>query len=139
MQEDKEGIFDAVDTVNMCLDVLTPMIETLSANEDNMLRAAKKGFINATDLADYLVKKGMPFRSAYKISGSIVAKCIAQSKVLEELTLDQYKEYSDLFENDVYEDIKLSTCVQKRISEGGTSVSSVLSQVKYVKEILNNK
>ena len=139
MQEDKEGIFDAVDTVNMCLDVLTPMIETLSANEDNMLRAAQKGFINATDLADYLVKKGMPFRSAYKISGSIVAKCIAQSKVLEELTLDEYKEYSDLFENDVYEDIKLSTCVQKRISEGGTSVSSVLSQVKYVKEILNNK
>ena len=139
MQEDKEGIFDAVDTVNMCLDVLTPMIETLSANEDNMLRAAQKGFINATDLADYLVKKGMPFRSAYKISGSIVAKCIAQSKVLEELTLDEYKEYSDLFENDVYEDIKLSACVQKRISEGGTSVSSVLSQVKYVKEILNNK
>ena len=139
MQEDKEGIFDAVDTVNMCLDVLTPMIETLSANEDNMLRAAQKGFINATDLADYLVKKGMPFRSAYKISGSIVARCITQSKVLEELTLDQYKEYSDLFENDLYEDIKLSTCVQKRISEGGTSVSSVLSQVKYVKEILNNK
>ena len=139
MQEDKEGIFDAVDTVNMCLDVLTPMIETMSANEDNMLRAAQKGFINATDLADYLVKKGMPFRSAYKISGSIVAKCIAEGKVLEDLALEEYREYSDLFEADLYDDIKLSACVEKRISEGGTSVSSVLSQVKYVKEILSSK
>ncbi len=139
MQEDKEGIFDACDTVMMCLDVLTPMIETMTANEDNMLRAARQGFINATDLADYLVKKGMPFRSAYKISGSIVARCIADGKVLEDLTLEEYREYSDLFDTDLYDNIKLSACVEKRISEGGTSVSSVLSQVKYVKEILNSK
>ena len=116
MQEDKEGVFDACDTVKMCLKVFTGMIETMCANKDNMLAAAQKGFINATDLADYLVKKGLPFRSAYKISGEIVALCIKENTVLENLPLETYKTFSDLFEDDLYEDISLKTCVEKRIS-----------------------
>ena len=136
MQEDKESVFDACDTVVMCLKVFTGMIKTLKANTENMKRAAQKGFINATDLADYLVKKGMPFRSAYKISGNLVAYCIKKNTVLEELPIETYKEYSDLFETDLYNDIDLMTCVEKRISEGGTSVDSVKAQINYVKEIL---
>lgn len=136
MQEDKESVFDSCDTVIMCLKVFTGMIKTLKANTENMKRAAQKGFINATDLADYLVKKGMPFRSAYKISGSIVAYCIEKDKVLEELPLEVYKEHSPLFENDLYNEIDLMVCVEKRVSEGGTSVDSVKAQINYVKEIL---
>ena len=138
MQEDKESIFDAVDTVKMCLQVFTGMIGTLSANTANMKRAAQTGFINATDLADYLVKKGMPFRSAYKISGQIVALCISRGSVLEELALDTYKEFSDLFEEDLYDAIDLQKCVEKRISQGGTSVASVEEQINYVKESLQS-
>ncbi len=134
MQEDKESIFDACETVKMCLKVFAPMIETMSVRADNMKKAASEGFINATDLADYLVKKGMPFRSAYKISGSLVAYCIEHKTILEDLPLEKYKEYSELFENDVYNEIDLTTCVNKRISVGGTSVESVQMQIKYVKE-----
>ena len=136
MQEDKESIFDAVDTVKMCLQVFAPMIATMAANKANMKRAAQTGFINATDLADYLVKKGLPFRSAYKISGQLVALCIQKGTVLEELPLDTYKEYSDLFDTDLYNDIDLVTCVEKRISEGGTSTASVKAQIAYVREVL---
>ena len=136
MQEDKEGIFDACDTVKMCLQVFAPMIATMTALTDNMKRAAQKGFINATDLADYLVKKGMPFRSAYKISGSLVAQCIRENTVLEELPLGAYKAYSDLFDNDLYEAIDLVTCVETRISEGGPAAASVEKQIAYVKEVL---
>ena len=136
MQEDKEAVFDAVDTVKMCLKVFAPMLATMSTRPDNMKKAAQGGFINATDLADYLVKKGMPFRSAYKISGQLVAKCIAEGCVLETLPLETYRQYSDLFGEDLYQDIDLLTCVQKRISEGGTSVQSVEAQIAYVKEQL---
>ncbi len=136
MQEDKESIFDACETVKMCLQVFAPMIETMSVRADNMKKAASEGFINATDLADYLVKKGLPFRSAYKISGSIVAYCIENKEILETLPLEKYKEYSELFDTDVYEDIDLTTCVNKRISVGGTSVESVEMQIKFVKESL---
>ena len=136
MQEDKESIFDAVDTVKMCLQVFTGMVKTMVANKENMLLAAQKGFINATDLADYLVKKGMPFRSAYKIAGQLVAQCIREGTVLEKLPLDAYLAHSDLFENDLYDAISLRTCVEKRISEGGTSLSSVQAQIAYVKEQL---
>ena len=134
MQEDKESIFDACETVKMCLKVFAPMIDTMSVRADNMKKAASEGFINATDLADYLVKKGLPFRSAYKISGSIVAYCIENKTILEELPLEKYKEYSELFENDVYNEIDLTTCVNKRVSVGGTSVESVEMQLKFVKE-----
>ena len=136
MQEDKEGVFDAVDTVKMCLDVFAPMLATMSVNEKNMLSAAQKGFINATDLADYLVKKGLPFRSAYKISGSIVADCIANGRVLETLSIDEYKKHCELIEQDVFEEISLKTCVVKRISEGGTSPDSVRKQIEYLQEKL---
>ena len=134
MQEDKEAVFDAVDTVKMCLKVFAPMLATMRSKPENMKKAAQGGFINATDLADYLVKKGLPFRSAYKISGQIVARCIAEGKVLETLTLAEYKEFSDLFEEDLYQEIDLLTCVEKRISEGGTSVASVEAQIAWVKE-----
>ena len=136
MQEDKESVFDAVETVKMCLQVFIPMIETMSVNTLNMKTAAQKGFINATDLADYLVKKGMPFRSAYKISGQLVSKCIKENTVLEELPLESYKEFSELFDNDLYSEISLEACVSKRISKGGTSVKSVEEQIEYVKEKL---
>ena len=136
MQEDKEAVFDACDTVKMCLQVFTGMIATMSANEENMLQAAKKGFINATDLADYLVKKGLPFRSAYKISGQLVAQCIQGNTVLEDLPLKTYKEYSELFDSDLYDEISLETCVNKRISQGGTCVASVENQINYVKQQL---
>ena len=136
MQEDKESVFDAVDTVKMCLQVFSGMIATMKANTANMKLAAQKGFINATDLADYLVKKGLPFRSAYKISGQLVALCIRENTVLEDLPLDTYKEYSDLFDTDLYEAIDLMVCVEKRISQGGTSVASVEAQIAYVKEQL---
>ena len=136
MQEDKEAVFDSCDTVKMCLQVFCGMIETLTANTANMKLAAQKGFINATDLADYLVKKGLPFRSAYKISGQLVALCIQNDKVLEDLPLETYQTFSELFDNDLYEAIDLYKCVEKRISQGGTSVASVEAQIKYVKEIL---
>ncbi len=136
MQEDKEAIFDALDTIKLCLSVMTPMIATMTSIKSNMKKAAQKGFINATDLADYLVKKGMPFRAAYKIAGSLVAKCIAENTVLEELPLSVYKEYSELFENDLYHEISLETCVKKRSSEGGTSQASVEKQITLVKEYL---
>ena len=136
MQEDKESIFDAVDTVKMCVQVFEGMVGTMVANKENMLRAAQKGFINATDLADYLVKKGMPFRSAYKISGGLVAHCIRENTVLEELPLEVYREQSDLFDTDLYDAISLRTCVETRISEGGTSLKSVMDQIAYVKEQL---
>ena len=134
MQEDKEAVFDACETVIMCLKVFAPMLATMKSRPDNMKKAAQGGFINATDLADYLVKKGMPFRSAYKISGQLVARCMQEGTVLEELPLAVYKEFSDLFENDLYEDIDLLTCVEKRISKGGTSVASVEQQIAFVKE-----
>ena len=136
MQEDKEAVFDACDTITMCLQVFTGMVKTMTANLTNMKLAAQKGFINATDLADYLVKKGMPFRTAYKISGALVAYCIGENTVLEELPLDTYKSYSDLFDEDLYPAIDLMNCVQKRISKGGTSVGSVEEQIEYVKDHL---
>ena len=136
MQEDKESIFDAVDTVKMCLQVGCGMIDTMTANRDAMKKAAQKGFINATDLADYLVKKGLPFRSAYKISGQLVALCIEKDTVLDDLPLETYKSYSDLFDTDLYNEIALETCVNKRTSLGGTCVESVKAQIEYVKKAI---
>ncbi|MBE6604742.1 MAG: argininosuccinate lyase [Ruminococcaceae bacterium] len=133
MQEDKESVFDAAETVAMCLDVMTPMIDTMTVRSDRMRKAAEEGFINATDLADYLVKKGMPFRDAYRVSGSIVAECIKTGAVLETLPLETYRSYSSLFTGDLYDAIDLSACVAKRISEGGPSVASVKAQIAWVK------
>ncbi|MBQ2377476.1 MAG: argininosuccinate lyase, partial [Clostridia bacterium] len=136
MQEDKEAIFDSVDTLKMCLKVFAPMIETMRVKKDNMYKAAQGGFINATDMADYLVRQGLPFRSAYKISGQVVAYCIENGKVLDDLTIEELKKFSELFDDSVFEAISLETCVSKRISKGGTSVSSVEAQLAFVKEQL---
>ena len=127
-------MFDACDTISMCLPVMTGMIATMHAKPDAMKRAAQRGFINATDLADYLVRKGLPFRSAYKISGSIVGDCVKSGAVLEELSLTTYKQYSDLFDSDVYAAIDLTACVEKRTSEGGPA--RVQEQIDYVSECL---
>ena len=105
----------------------------MNVRADNMYRAAQEGFINATDLADYLTKKGMPFRSAYKTVGQIVAECIEKKTVLDDLSLEEYKAHSELFCEDLYEEISLETCVNKRLSEGGTSVRSVEAQISYVR------
>lgn len=134
MQEDKEAIFDAVDTVKMCLDIFTGMIGSVQVLEENMKKAAQGGLINATDLADYLVRKGLPFRDAYKISGQIVADCISRQLVLETYPLEDYQKHSPYFEEDVYQAIDLLTCVETRISAGGPSKDSVLKQIAYVRE-----
>ncbi|MBQ7368229.1 MAG: argininosuccinate lyase [Clostridia bacterium] len=136
MQEDKESIFDAIDTVKMCLKVLAPMLATMQVSKENTYRAAQKGFINATDLADYLTKKGLPFRSAYKTVGQIVAECIEKGLVLDNFPIEQYRKYSELFEEDLYAEISLETCVNKRNSLGGASEQSVRAQIEWVKKEL---
>lgn len=138
MQEDKEAIFDSVDTVKMCLAAFTPMIATMTVLKDNMRAAAAKGFINATDCADYLTKKGMPFRDAYKITGGLVAHCIEEGKTLEDLELAVYRETSEVFAEDVYDAIRLETCVAERQSLGGPCPDSVAAQVKTMRQILEN-
>ena len=136
MQEDKEAVFDCVDTTKLCLQIMAPMLLSMQAKPENMRNAAQKGFINATDLADYLTKKGVPFRSAYKISGQLVAYCIAHDTVLEALPLDVYKTYSDVFADDLYTEISLETCVTRRISAGGTGPASVQAQLDSVAAFL---
>ena len=136
MQEDKESIFDAIDTVKQCLTVFPPMLKTMKALRSNMRKAAQKGFINATDLADYLTKKGIPFRTAYKLVGQIVAYCIAENTVLEALTIEQYQQFHTLFEEDVYEAIDLRHCVESRISAGGTNQASLETQIQYIENII---
>ncbi len=136
MQEDKEPVFDAGDTVEMCLRVMIPMIRDMKVREDHMLEAAKKGFINATDLADYLVRKGLPFRAAYKITGEIVSACVKESSDLESFPLEKYREYSNLFEADLYEAVDIRNCAERRTSKGGASSASVREQVKTVRKIL---
>ena len=138
MQEDKESVFDAVDTVKKCLGIFTPMIATMKPLPDNMLAAAGKGFINATDLADYLVKKGKPFRTAYKTVGEIVAYCIDNGLILETVPMEKYKEFDESFDGDLYNEISLKTCVEKRISAGGTGEKSVEKQIEYLTEFLND-
>ena len=136
MQEDKEPVFDAIDTVEMCLPVFAAMIDTMTVRTDNMRKAAGKGFINATDCADYLTKKGMPFRDAYTVTGKLVAACTAQGKTLEELTLDELKAVSDLFDEDVYEAIKLENCMALRASYGGPAVSETTRQIEAIEDFV---
>ena len=133
LQEDKEAIFDAIDTAKMCLAVFAPMIATMTVKPENMRKAAAEGFINATDAADYLVKKGMPFRTAYKITGQLVAHCIQTRQTLETLPLAEYQSMSELFGDDIYEAVNLDTCVKSRISEGGTSPESVTAQIQQIR------
>ena len=136
MQEDKEAVFDAVDTVKACLGIMAPMIRTMKVNRAAMLKAAQKGFINATDLADFLTKKGMPFRAAYQLSGEIVRWCIQKDTVLEEVPLETYRGFSPLFDETLYAEIDLKACAAKRISYGGTGAESVKKQIQIAKEKL---
>ena len=136
MQEDKQAIFDSVDTIKDCLKIFTPMLETVTVIKKNMRNAAAKGFINATDLADYLVRKGMAFRDAYKISGTLVGVCIDNNTTLEELPLDEYKKLSNLFDNDLYDAINLERCTFQRNSQGASSVESTTKQINDLKKEL---
>ncbi len=130
MQEDKEAIFDTVDNVKLCVRTFTPMLATMRVLKDNMRNAAAKGFINATDCADYLVKKGMPFRDAYKITGTLVAECIEKGVTLETLPIEEYRKMTELFTEDVYDAIDLSACVKERKSYGGPSPDAVKVQIE---------
>lgn len=136
MQEDKEATFDAIDTVKNCLRVIAPMFRTMTVLTENMKNAAKRGFINATDCADYLTKKGMPFRDAYKATGTLVHYCIEHNKTLDTLSLDEYKAVCPLFEEDVYHAIDLSTCVRERRSLGGPAPDEVARQLKVIEDFL---
>ena len=135
MQEDKEAIFDAFDTVKMCLTAFIPMLDTMTALPENMRKAAAGGFINATDCADYLVGKGLPFRDAYKATGELVALCIKKGLTLETLPLEEYKAVCDIFDDGGYDAINLDKCVNDRTSLGGPAPQNVLSQVKRVQEL----
>ena len=136
MQEDKEATFDTIDTVKNCLRVIAPMFRTMTVLTENMKNAAKRGFINATDCADYLTKKGMPFRDAYKATGTLVHYCIEHNKTLDTLSLDEYKAVTPMFEDDVYHAIDLSTCVRERRSIGGPAPDEVARQLKVIEDFL---
>lgn len=138
MQEDKEAIFDAIDTVKLCLTTFIPMINTMTVNKENMRAAAARGFINATDCADYLVKKGLAFRDAYKITGTLVAKCISLGTTLEDLPIYEYRQLCDTFDTDVYKAISLDTCVTQRNADGGPAPEAVTKQIAYVREKLKD-
>ena len=139
MQEDKEAIFDAIDTVKMCLPVFTKMLETLKFNKDNMYHAAQGGFTNATDVADYLVKKTIPFRDAHEIIGNMVIHCIKQNKAIDELSMEEFKDFSPLIEEDIYQEISLEKCVSGRSLPGGPAKSSVLAQIAHAEAFLKEK
>ena len=132
MQEDKEPVFDAIDTVQMCVPVFAAMIDTMRVLPDNMRKAAGRGFINATDCADYLTKKGMPFRDAYTVTGKLVASCTAQGKTLEDLTMEELKAVSELFDEDVYDALNLENCMALRASYGGPAISETTRQIEAI-------
>ena len=139
MQEDKEPVLDAIDTVEMCLPVFAAMLDTMTVRTDNMRKAAGHGFINATDCADYLTKKGMPFRDAYTVTGHLVAQCTAQGKTLEELTLEELKAVSGLFEADVYDALNLENCMAMRASYGGPAVSETTRQIGEIEQFVQER
>ena len=139
MQEDKEAIFDAVDNAKLCLELFTKMLDTATVRSDAMLQAAQKGFMNATDCADYLVRKGMAFRDAYKITGKLVAYCIKENYIFETLALEVYQSFSPLFENDIYEAVDLIHCVNERKVYGGPSEDSVRHQVAEINSFLKRR
>ena len=139
MQEDKEPVFDAIDTVQMCIPVFSAMLDTMNVLPENMRKAAGRGFINATDCADYLTKKGMAFRDAYTVTGKLMASCTAQGKMLEELQMDELKAVSDLFDEDVYEALKLENCMALRASLGGPAIRETTRQIDAIMEFVENR
>lgn len=139
MQEDKEPVFDAVDTVKRCLPVFSAMLNTMRLYPENMRNAALRGFINATDCADYLVKKGLPFRDAYTVVGKLVNLCIEKGKTLETLELEEYRKLNPSFDADVYEAIALEACVSSRKAEGGPAKESVQKQMDSIGNFLKER
>ena len=139
MQEDKEPVFDAIDTVELCLPVFSAMIDTLTVNRANMRKAANGGFISATDCADYLAKKGMPFREAYGIVGKLVGHCVDTGHSLETLPLEEYKKVSEYFEEDVYDALSLETCVNGRKVYGGPAPEAVKVQIENIKHFIQER
>ncbi len=139
MQEDKEAAFDVIDNVKLCLELFASMIETMTVRKARLREAASHGFINATDCADYLVKKGLPFRDAYRVSGRLVAYCIEHGTELESLPLDVYKTFSPLFDDGVYAAVNLDNCVNQRLVYGGPSKASVLHQIELAEEYLASR
>ena len=136
MQEDKEGVFDAIDTTEMCLTLFTGMVDTITFNKEVMEASAKNGFTNATDVADYLVNHGIPFRDAHGISGRLVLKCIAENKALDDLTLEEYRQECPAFEADIYEAISIKTCVEKRMTIGAPGPDAMAKVVEWNKKYL---
>ena len=139
IQEDKEPLFDSVETVKLCIEAFIEIVEVMQVNEMNMYESAKKGYINATDLADYLVVKGMPFRDAYNVSGKVVSYCIGRGCALEDLPLEEFRQFSDLIDADVHQRLALKTCVERRNSAGGTSPASVRKQIAYIRNLLDKE
>ena len=139
LQEDKEGLFDTIDTVKFSLSVYAQMIKAMRVNKEKMLLATKEDFSNATDMADYLVKKGLPFRDAHEVAGKSVSYCIEQNKWLMDLTLEEFKQFSPLFDEDILEEIKVETCVANRNSYGGTSYIQVEQSLKNATEIMKKQ
>ena len=139
IQEDKEPLFDSVETVKLCIEAFIEIVEVMQVNEMNMYESAKKGYINATDLADYLVVKGMPFRDAYNVSGKVVSYCIGRGCALEDLPLEEFRQFSDLIDADVHQRLALKTCVERRNSAGGTSPASVRKQIAYIRDLLDKE
>lgn len=139
MQEDKEALFDGLDTVLISIQTFTGMLDTMKIKKDVMKKAASGGFTNATDVADYLVKKGEAFRNAHEIVGKIVLYCIDENKAIDDLSLDEFKSFSPFFEEDVYKAIDLITCVEERSVMGGPSSSSVQSQISLLENFISEK
>ena len=138
MQEDKELVFDAIDTVKGCLELFKGMITTMSFNKENMAESAMKGFTNATDAADYLVLKGVPFRDAHGIIGRLVLYCIDEDKAIDELSLKELKKFSDKFEEDIFDAISLKTCVNKRLTLGAPGPEVMQKVIAINKRFLEN-
>ena len=138
MQEDKEAVFSAIDTTEACLSIFNDMLKTTKFNSQTMKKSAQKGFINATDAADYLVKKGIPFRETHRISGEIVFYAIKNNKILEELSLKEFKQFSDLFEEDIFKEISLETCIEKRKVIGSPSKSAMTQVIELNKGWMND-
>lgn len=136
IQEDKEPLFDSVETVKLCIEAFIEMVDVMEVNSEKMYESAKQGYVNATDLADYLVTKGLPFRDAYNISGKVVSYCIGRGCALEDLPLEEFRQFSPLIGEDVHKRLALKTCVERRNSAGGTSPASVRKQIAYIRCIL---
>jgi argininosuccinate lyase len=138
MQEDKEAVFDALDTVQLCLEAFTAMLTSIKVNTEHMRNAAADGFINATDCADYLVERGLPFRDAYTIVGHLVSVCVENVATLENLPLTVFKNFSELFEKDIYDTLDIENCVKRRSSAGGPSPESVQKQIDAIEAFIGS-